>query len=335
MSKFEVVTIEALNIYRSPSEPARGWVRDVEVGEAAKLAVPRDVRRHIKKLIADGTVALIKRDETGVAANHAGQPATFVESEGVTSGSGTVQEVDVYYLNEEAALLLIMRLRTPVAIELQKKIVRVFLAFTRGELAPPALPQSAPARPALGDKLDRLLCEVDRLEVLGLYDATTAWAHRVRLYREHEGYDFATAPPQVVFERCLAVPVSSLQLGTGGAAIVPVADVAGHKTATAIGAHFGVSAQLVGRVADELGIRPSIRAGDTTYGVAISHHSNGRECSGDKQVMYNAVAEARMAADLAREEAAQVAKASARTARRDAKAAKKAAAEAARTAASN
>jgi hypothetical protein len=127
------------------------WIRDLDLAERAGLAKPRDVRATIEGCIKDG---LISRAEIGAAAADANLPAVArEETEVVTSGKGRTQEVTVYYLNEEAALLLVTRLRTSKAIELTKAIVRVFLLAVQGRLEPPVPPAPKPL-PAPAPELD-------------------------------------------------------------------------------------------------------------------------------------------------------------------------------------
>ena len=61
----------------------------------------------------------------------------------VVSGKGRQQWATVYYLNREAALHVVHRLRTPKAIELQVAVVRVFLLAIDGALKPAAAPSTA------------------------------------------------------------------------------------------------------------------------------------------------------------------------------------------------
>src|SRR5262249_28075249 len=119
-------------------------VRDIDVAERAGLAVPRDVRRTIARAIEDGALM-------PVGAAHAdGAPVFQRVDEVVVGGKGSAQTVPTYYLNQEGALLLLTRLRTPRAIEVTKAVVRVFARAMRGE--PVALPDP---------RIDRLLGAVE------------------------------------------------------------------------------------------------------------------------------------------------------------------------------
>ncbi len=119
-------------------------VRDLDLGEKADMARPRDVRRVIKTAIDDGALTVIRLDvaDPGPSAGGAraertppNVPTAWVEPE-LVSGN----RVDVYYLNEEGALLVLTRLRTKVAVQVTQAIVRVFMAARRGDLSAPTPP---------------------------------------------------------------------------------------------------------------------------------------------------------------------------------------------------
>lgn len=94
-----------------------------------------------------------------------------------------------------------------------------------------------------------------------------------------------------------AIPVA--MLGTGGAAVVPVVNTAHTETATELAQHYRVlTARDVGKVADALGIRPSILRGETTYGVRVQVVING-VARNDYQARYNDDACQQMHDDLA------------------------------------
>lgn len=141
LAKVEPVRVEDWTLYAAEGEH---WVRDLDLAERAELAKPRDVRTTIEKGIKDGLMS------SAAAAGATKGPVVRVEKVLVPKGNrGGTQEVTQYYLNEEAALLLVTRLRTPKAIELTKAIVRVFLAVTRGQVAsvPASPPPAAPLAP--------------------------------------------------------------------------------------------------------------------------------------------------------------------------------------------
>jgi hypothetical protein len=109
---------------------AAAWVRDLDVAEKAGLAVPRDIRRTIAKAIEDGAICSVG------AAHATSEPAARIIEEVVAKGDrGGTQAVATFYLNEEAALLVLTRLRTPQAIKVTKAVVQAFAALMRGELS--------------------------------------------------------------------------------------------------------------------------------------------------------------------------------------------------------
>lgn len=114
------VSVEGWQLFRGASDI---WIKDLELATRADLAKPRDIRTTILKAIEEGLLS-----EIGAAATGANNGALFrTDTEVVTSGKGRAQAVPVYYLNREAAVHIVMRLRTPKAVELQIAVVRVFL----------------------------------------------------------------------------------------------------------------------------------------------------------------------------------------------------------------
>lgn len=115
-------------------------VRDIELAEKVGLAQPRDIRRAIAKILADGAVKI-----GAVAAPANDEPTVWLESVQVTSGKGRIDTVDAYRLNRAAALLICTRLRTKNAIDITLAIVRVFDAVLSGRAA--LVPVSHPPPP--------------------------------------------------------------------------------------------------------------------------------------------------------------------------------------------
>jgi hypothetical protein len=103
------------------------WMRDLDLAERAELKNPHAIRATIQRAIADGAIIL------GGDENDKGPRVQVVATVAVL-GKGASREVKEYYLNQEAALLLVTRLRTPKAVEVTKAIVRVFLMVARGEM---------------------------------------------------------------------------------------------------------------------------------------------------------------------------------------------------------
>lgn len=112
------------NLYGSTEAP---MVYDLDLAERAGLARPRDIRRTIKAMAKSGLFG------SAVTARATNQPY-FQEILDVTSlgDRGAQQSTTSYLLNEAAALMVIMRLRTPRAIAVQKEVVQVYLAAKGG-----------------------------------------------------------------------------------------------------------------------------------------------------------------------------------------------------------
>ncbi|TKC98649.1 hypothetical protein [Polyangium fumosum] len=145
------VTVEDWTLFTS--DGGEHWLRDLDLAEKAALANPHDIRTTIQKALADGLV----RDAMTILGGAENGPLVHEVKVQVAIGSGAKRWVPEYYLNEEAALLLVTRLRMPKAIELTKAIVRVFLAVVRGEV-----PQKTHA------PVDDVSAEEQRLRLLAL-----------------------------------------------------------------------------------------------------------------------------------------------------------------------
>lgn len=129
-------------------------VRDVDLAERAGMAQPRDVRRIIQKrrAVLEAHGALTERARRARS--------------GILEGSGPQERmVSEYWLTEHQAYALVFYLRTPKATELQVAIVRLFVAWRRGEL-----PRAASAVPE-APKFD-----AEGRPTRGTWTATVAWA---------------------------------------------------------------------------------------------------------------------------------------------------------------
>jgi phage regulator Rha-like protein len=112
-----VKTIDGWNL--CSRDGADWWIRDLELAERAGLVETRQIRRVIRGVIHSGLSA----------------PAVILpQNTLVPLANGGHQKVTEYLLNREAALIVVMRLRTERAVALQVAIVRVFLAVVDGEL---------------------------------------------------------------------------------------------------------------------------------------------------------------------------------------------------------
>jgi len=138
------------------------WIRDLDLADQAELKNTRDIRTHIKKAVDDGALTIVADGDNGSG------PLVRVEKTMVPIGSGAHREVDEYYLNEEAALVIITRLRTPAAVQLTRTICRVFFLVSRGEF-----PQARTA-PELSTRRAELY-----LRIVELLPADTCQAQRL------------------------------------------------------------------------------------------------------------------------------------------------------------
>lgn len=146
------------------------WIKDLDLARHARLAKERDIRATIFELVVEGAlqvsgsaagdvlrkVAEAKKRAKSTRIRGAPQPdhgkyaadssaatggATIcAEFEVVSKGSrGGSQQVIVYYLDQEAALLVLTRLKTPVAVQVTRAVIKVFMAVARGEVVGPRL----------------------------------------------------------------------------------------------------------------------------------------------------------------------------------------------------
>ena len=136
-------------------------VRDLDIATRAGLARPRDVRR----IIDQNWDELTAHGEIRVCALCA-----------QTSGGRPGRE---YWLNEAQSAALIAMLRTPMARELRIALVKLFVAYRRGQLAAPTtLALDIVHGPRVGDN-DLLRSEVSNM------CAAVAKASRLPLRRVH------------------------------------------------------------------------------------------------------------------------------------------------------
>lgn len=131
------------------------WISDLELANRLGLARPRNIRVVIQKAAKEGLL-IIARMRAMVSDD---QAVALAQKTLVEIGSGAHREVTEYYLNEEAALLLIMRSRTPRMIDLRRQLSRAFLAVVRGEFT------AREARLAIEAKADLAYAEAERFKV--------------------------------------------------------------------------------------------------------------------------------------------------------------------------
>lgn len=98
-------------------------VRDLDLAEWAGLANPRGIRDTIRRLAETGEISV------GAGGAHRRALAVVEEYE---RGKGSIGQATTFYLDEAAALHVVVLLRTPRAVELRRELVDTFLAARRG-----------------------------------------------------------------------------------------------------------------------------------------------------------------------------------------------------------
>lgn len=203
------------------------WIRDLDLADRACLASPRDIRRTIQTALADQLVASW---DSGGSAPAIGTPVIRAVKVLVPAGAhGGMQEVTEYYLLEEAALLILTRLRTSAAIAATKCVVKVYMAVVRGEVRP-----SAPV-------------------VLGEWSSEgIALKKAVLLHQMAEAMS-----PAVSLEARDAMRANAAVMLTGGsiAPLLPALPAGRWRRPSEMASEFGVSEQKVGRAITKLGYR--------------------------------------------------------------------------------
>ncbi|HEU4407878.1 MAG TPA: hypothetical protein VFS43_21635 [Polyangiaceae bacterium] len=235
-------------------------VRDLDLGERAGLARPRDVRRAIRQAADDGAVAVVDnradhRAELRDGPEAPDKPRAWLEREAIAIGSGAERDGEVYYLNEAAALVVLTRLRTRVAVQATQAIVKVFVAARRGELprqAPAAEPPPAP--PLMPDAAVRAAGRSIELALkTGKLTDEAASLKYAELAKKASGYDVTAPVEGMSWPAALPPAIAGLKPGQSAVITVPV-DTTGLSSAESIGHAYGVSGQYVGKLARELGI---------------------------------------------------------------------------------
>ena len=95
-------------------------ILDIRIGERLGYERPRVVRE------------LIERNREELETYGALAPRRTAQ----IIGKGRVQEVDEYFLNEAQTLLVCMFSKTPAAASIRKEVIRVYIAYRRGQLTP-------------------------------------------------------------------------------------------------------------------------------------------------------------------------------------------------------
>lgn len=156
------VQVEGWTLYR---EPANDWIHDLDLAERAHLKKPHHIRAVIQNALQQGAVTISRTAGNGsdlqeqgpqesgdaevpnlkagtiLATGENGPPVPLVRME-LTSkriGSGARRVVEEYFLSRDAAVVVLLRLRTAEAKRLQAKLVpmllHVFALAERARLA--------------------------------------------------------------------------------------------------------------------------------------------------------------------------------------------------------
>jgi hypothetical protein len=175
--------------------------RDVDISERAEMPRPRDVRKTIAAMLAEG--ALKKADRNAATADRGVvlEPVVVVETAFVVGGNGAKTPVVEYWLNDIAASLLLQRLRTKPAQAFSLKLAQVFKLARLGKLPAPA--PTPPPQPVALLPVQAVAClEAVRLlsepNVMALFGADLA-----RTKAEHYLAEATGKEPQAVAPRML------------------------------------------------------------------------------------------------------------------------------------
>jgi len=121
----ELIRIEGWDLVVDGDEPR---VRDIDIAERAGLPRARDIRplivRNMEELEAHGRIDM------------RGHKSRISKP----NGGHELREVTEYYLNEAQAVALVSLMRTPQAVELRIALVKLFVAYRRGQLVGPVSP---------------------------------------------------------------------------------------------------------------------------------------------------------------------------------------------------
>ena len=126
-----VATLEGGALFASPD--GRHWIQDRELAGGLAPTSVGHLRAVIRKAIA---VRLLSK--MGAAAPSANvHPFFRTDTEVVNTRKGKTKRATVYYLNEDAALVVLSQLGTAKAAMATGRVIRAFLALTHPELFAP------------------------------------------------------------------------------------------------------------------------------------------------------------------------------------------------------
>jgi hypothetical protein len=113
--------VSALALRPDAAPAGERWTLDLDIGERAALARPRKIRETIAEMVIEGK--LNDFDCVPLGALRTG-PLFRLQNTTVPRGNqGGTQDVTEYLLNDDAALLVLLRLRTPEALAATVELV--------------------------------------------------------------------------------------------------------------------------------------------------------------------------------------------------------------------
>lgn len=141
-------------------------VRDIDMAERSGLRQPRDIRKLIQR-------SRQELEEFGPLVQRVHR--TRYESK---PGKWQEREVAEFWLTEHQALAVLLQLRTPLARRARASMVRMFIAYHRGELPVPQQVPVLSTSPLVGDS------RVHRAEMVSWCELAAHRAH-VSVHRIH------------------------------------------------------------------------------------------------------------------------------------------------------
>jgi len=131
-----VVTVDGWTLDVTADEPR---IRDIDRAERAGLKQPRDIRKVIERCREE-------LEEFGLL-----DVRVHCARTSMPRGGYQEREVTEFWLNEHQATTVLLQLRTLPARRLRAAVVKVFVAYRRGQLATPQQVPVLASSPLLGD----------------------------------------------------------------------------------------------------------------------------------------------------------------------------------------
>jgi hypothetical protein len=142
-------------------------ILDVMLAERLGFSRPVDIR----KLISRNFSELRAYGEVYATMAQTSSQLGEVFTQSVKTSAKGGRPSTAFYLNESQALLICMFSRTPKAAQVRKAIIDVFMAYRRGQLAPPPVAPKLPAHVVSNEPMIAALCQAYGT----VRDAATKW----------------------------------------------------------------------------------------------------------------------------------------------------------------